>query len=231
MGRPEVERGGPGGGGMGRPEGLTGGRPDWPFLSVEGASRPGAAGGAPAPRLAAAGEGGAALPGAPGAPGAAGPPGAPGAAGAAGRFTGRGPGGGGTVTSLAGRLVTRPLRRAGGGAEAAAGWGAGVEGAGVEAAAGCDAGARDGPAGAGAAGAAGRTGVASAAGRAGLGRGSAAGSSGTTGRRRPSASALRRTRSAWASSIEDEWLFTPIPNDKARSSASLLVRPSSLASS
>ena len=36
-----------------------------------------------------------------------------------------------------------------------------------------------------------------------------AGSSGWTGRRRPSASALRRTRSAWASSMEEEWLLTP----------------------
>jgi hypothetical protein len=58
-----------------------------------------------------------------------------------------------------------------------------------------------------------------------------AGSSGWTGRRRPSASALRRTRSACASSIEDEWLLTPIPRDRASSSPSLLVRPSSLASS
>jgi hypothetical protein len=58
-----------------------------------------------------------------------------------------------------------------------------------------------------------------------------AGSSGWTGRRRPSASALRRTRSAWASSIEDEWLLTPIPRERASSSPSLLVRPSSLASS
>jgi hypothetical protein len=58
-----------------------------------------------------------------------------------------------------------------------------------------------------------------------------AGSSGWTGRRRPSASALRRTRSAWASSIEDEWLLTPMPRDRARSRPSLLVRPSSLASS
>ncbi len=59
----------------------------------------------------------------------------------------------------------------------------------------------------------------------------AAGSSGWTGRRNPSASALRRTRSACASSIDDEWLFTPMPRDKASSSPSLLVRPSSLASS
>ena len=58
-----------------------------------------------------------------------------------------------------------------------------------------------------------------------------AGSSGWTGRRRPSASALRRTRSAWASSMEDEWLLTPIPRERASSSPSLLVRPSSLASS
>ncbi len=58
-----------------------------------------------------------------------------------------------------------------------------------------------------------------------------AGSSGWPVRRRPSASALRRTRSAWASSMEDEWLLTPIPRERASSSPSLLVRPSSLASS
>ena len=58
-----------------------------------------------------------------------------------------------------------------------------------------------------------------------------AGSSGWTGRRNPSASAFRRTRSACASSMEDEWLLTPIPRDRASSSPSLLVRPSSLASS
>ncbi len=58
-----------------------------------------------------------------------------------------------------------------------------------------------------------------------------AGSSGWTGRRKPSASALRRTRSASASSIEDEWLLTPMPRERANSSPSLLVRPSSLASS
>jgi hypothetical protein len=59
----------------------------------------------------------------------------------------------------------------------------------------------------------------------------AGGSSGWTSRRRPSASALRRTRSAWASSMEDEWLLTPMPRDRASSSPSLLLRPSSLASS
>ncbi len=58
-----------------------------------------------------------------------------------------------------------------------------------------------------------------------------AGSSGWTGRRKPSASALRRTRSACASSMEDEWLLTPIPRERASSSPSLFVRPSSLASS
>jgi len=54
-----------------------------------------------------------------------------------------------------------------------------------------------------------------------------AGSSGWTGRRSPSRSALRRARSACASSMDDEWLLTPIPRDKQRSSASLLVSPSS----
>jgi hypothetical protein len=58
-----------------------------------------------------------------------------------------------------------------------------------------------------------------------------AGSSGATGRLRPSASAFLRTRSACASSIEDEWLFTPIPRAMQRSNASLFVSPSSLASS
>jgi hypothetical protein len=54
-----------------------------------------------------------------------------------------------------------------------------------------------------------------------------AGSSGWTGRRSPSLSALRRARSACASSMDDEWLLTPIPRDKHKSSASLFVRPSS----
>ncbi len=61
--------------------------------------------------------------------------------------------------------------------------------------------------------------------------GASAGSSGCTSRRRPSRSAFLRTRSACASSMDDEWLLTPIPRDKQRSSASLLVRPSSWASS
>ncbi len=60
---------------------------------------------------------------------------------------------------------------------------------------------------------------------------SSAASSGWTARRRPSLSALRRTLSAWASSIEEEWLLTPMPSDTHRSRASLFVRPSSRASS
>jgi hypothetical protein len=58
-----------------------------------------------------------------------------------------------------------------------------------------------------------------------------AGSSGWTSRISPSRSAFLRTRSACAPSIPDEWLFTPMPSDRLRSSASLLVSPSSFASS
>jgi hypothetical protein len=58
-----------------------------------------------------------------------------------------------------------------------------------------------------------------------------AGSSGCLSRRSPSRSAFRRTRSAWASSMLDEWLVTPMPRSRQRSSASLLVRPSSRPSS
>ena len=56
-------------------------------------------------------------------------------------------------------------------------------------------------------------------------------SSGATSRRRPSLSALRRIRSAWASSMEAEGLDAPIPSVWASASSSLLVRPSSLESS
>jgi hypothetical protein len=59
----------------------------------------------------------------------------------------------------------------------------------------------------------------------------APGSLGDTSRRSPSRSALRRTRSAWASSMLDEWLLTPIPSASQRSSVSLLVSPSSRPSS
>jgi hypothetical protein len=58
-----------------------------------------------------------------------------------------------------------------------------------------------------------------------------AGSSGWTTRRSPSASARRRMRSAWASSMEAEGLDAPIPSFWASASNSLLVRPSSLESS
>ena len=57
------------------------------------------------------------------------------------------------------------------------------------------------------------------------------GSSGWTSRRRPSLSALRRTRSACASSMDDDALLTPMPRVWERSSSSLLVMPSSRASS
>ncbi len=56
-------------------------------------------------------------------------------------------------------------------------------------------------------------------------------SAGECARLRPSRSALRRTRSAWASSTLEEWLFTPIPIARHSSRPSLLVRPSSRASS
>ncbi len=58
----------------------------------------------------------------------------------------------------------------------------------------------------------------------------AAGSAGTS-RRRPSASARRRMRSAWASSMDADGLEAPIPSFWASASNSLLVRPSSFESS
>jgi hypothetical protein len=57
------------------------------------------------------------------------------------------------------------------------------------------------------------------------------GSSGCSSRRMPSWSALRRTLSACASWMLEEWLFTPMPNCSHKSSSSLFVRPSSFASS
>ena len=61
--------------------------------------------------------------------------------------------------------------------------------------------------------------------------GAGAASSGGCVRFSPSRSALRRTRSACASSMLEEWLVTPMPIDRASSRPSLLVRPSSRASS
>jgi hypothetical protein len=57
------------------------------------------------------------------------------------------------------------------------------------------------------------------------------GSVGCSWRTRPSRSARRRTRSACASSIPEECVFTPMPSAKQRSRHSLFVSPSSLASS
>jgi hypothetical protein len=57
------------------------------------------------------------------------------------------------------------------------------------------------------------------------------GSSGCSVRVRPSRSARRRTRSACASSMPEECVLTPMPNARERSSVSLFVIPSSLASS
>ena len=57
------------------------------------------------------------------------------------------------------------------------------------------------------------------------------GSSGWTSRTKPSRSALRRVRSACASTMLEEWLFTPMPSDSQRSRTSALVIPSSRANS
>lgn len=56
-------------------------------------------------------------------------------------------------------------------------------------------------------------------------------SGGCSSRIKPSRCALRRTRSACASTMLEEWLFTPIPNASVNSRVSLLVSPSSRASS
>ena len=47
----------------------------------------------------------------------------------------------------------------------------------------------------------------------------------------PSRAILRRTRSAWASSMLEEWLLMPMPMSLHRSTAPLFDNPSSLASS
>jgi hypothetical protein len=200
MGRPLGPSGGrePGGGGTGLPEGLSGGRD----------VRPGASGTAGAAGGAGAAVSGAFAAGAE----AAGEDGWAGALGAVG-------------WAEAGRLEIRRDDRAGAGASAGAG--------GAEAAAG----AATLRAGAFLAGAVPAVVLEAATFLAGAEAGAAdvflagAGSSGWTGRRMPSASAFRRTRSAWASSMDEEWLLTPMPRERASSSPSLLVSPSSLASS
>lgn len=70
------------------------------------------------------------------------------------------------------------------------------------------------------------TGLASASAAASDGPSEASGS-----RTRPSRSAFRRTRSAWASTMLEEWLLTPIPRSLQRSMTSLFERPISRASS
>jgi hypothetical protein len=87
----------------------------------------------------------------------------------------------------------------------------------------------DGAAGVGAS--AGAAATSAAGGAASAAGGAASASLGTTARISPSRSALRRTRSAWASTMLDEWLFTPMPSAMQRSSASLFSKPSSRASS
>ncbi len=172
-----------------------------------------------------------------------------GAAAAAGRSTGRagGAAGAGAGAAAAGRTGSSSTRRIGpgrslpldvtrragalGGAGAGAGAGVGSGGAGASTGAGSS------TTGAGAGGSGSATGAAAGAGAAAAFFVALAafaglpGSSGWTSRMRPSRSALRRTRSACASSMLDECVLTPIPSDSQRSSVSLFVIPSSLASS
>jgi hypothetical protein len=283
MGLPEIDRGGPpGGGGMGRPEALVGawagadggvGAPPVACTGAAGRGPAGAVGRAAVGAAAAGAAGRAAAAGGPGAAGAAGlgatglgvaglaadaaGAGAAGAAGAGGAgaaaagaigATGAGAGAGATGAGAAGALAAGAAGATGGrdipGAAAAGCSEAGrlvmsraperLTGAGLGELAGAEpptpvSSGPDGsppvrsgdgpPAVAGSAGTAFLVPAAFLAG--------AAGSSGCTGRRRPSRSAFRRARSACASSMDDEWLLTPIPRDRQRSSASLLVRPSS----
>jgi hypothetical protein len=85
------------------------------------------------------------------------------------------------------------------------------------------------------AGAAGRdstgAGAGAGAGAAASGVGAGAGAGSGSGARRPSCCALRRTRSAWASTTDEEWVLTPMPRSPQRSSTCWLVMPSSFASS
>jgi len=271
MGRPVMDRGGPGGGGIGLPETLTGrgatvlrsplGAAGAAAGDVAAGEEEAAAGAAPAGAAAA----GAAVAGPCCAAAGAGPvcgrdpvgkgwapdrgplgmvPGAvvglacPGPGAALGAPGGGEPGGRGadvrgeSMTSLADLLTTRrcPGRGswvtgavwAAAGLEPASSPGLGLTGAGSgvtgavfgRSAAGALAGRCDPPA---------RGAEAMA--------GDGAGSSGWTARRNPSRSAFRRARSACASSIDDEWLLTPIPRSMQMSRASLLVSPSSRASS
>ncbi len=229
IGLPDADRGGPGGGGIARSEldagGASGaddagregppGRPASPGVPCFSGGRAGADGGAAVSAARAAAGGGVAWVEGLGAGLGDGV-----VAGAVGEVD--------CATSLAGRLVTRPERLVRevevSGARAAAAGGclaaAGVSPSPVDLAALLAL--ADATLGRSWVSAAAREEVATLAG---------AGSSVATGRLRPSASAFRRTRSACASSMDDEWLFTPMPSASARSSASLLLRPSSRASS
>jgi hypothetical protein len=228
MGLPVSERGG-GGGGMGLPDTEVGG-----VAGVAGASGRGGADGGAADATGAAG--GALGAGA----GAGGRAGATGAGGETIPVRGRVP-----PLRTPGRAGAEPLERTAGGAlgagAAAAGGcaagadsaGAGATGAAAAGAAGVGAGVGVGAGATSGAGAGVATGLATGLG-AGAGAGSALGSgagSGSGSRMSPSRSALRRTRSAWASSMLDECVFTAMPRSMLRSRVSLLERPSSLASS
>ena len=227
MGRPDRPRGGPGGGGMGLPEcplGATSGegRGGGGRRTVGGAAPAGPA--VPAP-------GGAPGPG-PRAPSPSG--GTARAAGASGTATGRGGRPApvevttrrGSAGAAGGR--TRRAGAGGGGGGCGGGGGAAAGGAGEGASTVCSATGAS-------------VGAATSTGSSGadVAAGASAfepltdflGSSGCSSRTRPSRRALRRTRSAWASSTPEEWVFTPMPNPTHRSRASLFVRPSSFASS
>lgn len=121
------------------------------------------------------------------------------------------------------------------GSGAAAGAAAGATAAGASTPG--SAGAGSAGSGAGAAGSSSTTGASAASCFAGLaaaffaGFFSGLGSSGCSGRVSPSRSARRRMRSAWASMIDEEWLFNPMPRLSLNARTSALVMPSSLASS
>ena len=124
-------------------------------------------------------------------------------------------------------------RRVGGAATGGDGLGAGASGAAAGADGASATGAGAWAAGAGAAGASGAA-DASASGAFALALDALTGFSGSGGcssRISPSRSALRRTRSACASSMLDECVFTAMPRSTHRSRVSLLERPSSLPSS
>jgi len=223
MGRPVRDRGGPGGGGILRPLGESGGPPGrrWPG----GGTGPRAAG-----RGASMGGAGTSV----GRDGGA----MRGSAGAAGACSGGRVGRGRSVDFVE---ITRPGIGAGGvgvgaspeGASDAAAGATGSAGAGAGSGVACSWGA--GSASAGAVVAAGAGAASASAGSAafffaGLLRAGFA-SSGCWSRMSPSRSAFRRTRSACASMMLEECVFTPMPSDRHRSRHSLFVKPSSLASS